>query len=235
MPSTVIESYLLASDAAILHKGTFRKKSRDFKLWKSRRFDIRDDGILLTYDQQKDIATDIVNITHVKISSGSIDNLDKSGSVDFSISLGVSIVIQAVNYDNMEVVFDSKLEAENFCSAILRASRAIDMMVLRYSSTYKHCNIYPGVRRRNGVDMSPISHSGIWQILCQLNHGVTTIDKIVIFLFPFRQFLRSLSKSCDADVIHSARFIKRSMLLRNSVTSKSSIMKSIAIIHAFFR
>lgn len=132
MPDVDIESYLSTSDASTLQTGTLRKKSRDLKLWKIRKYSIRSDSTCITYNEKKNIPTDIINITCVRVKQGSNENLDKSGSTDFSETPGVCLVVDAVNYGNLEIVLDSAREAEEFVFAICSTAKAIDVSVSFY-------------------------------------------------------------------------------------------------------
>lgn len=142
MPDIDIESYLLQSDAKVVVEGVLRKKSRDLKLWKSRQYEVRSDGILVTIHPHKRTPTDVFNVSYAIIKSGPIENVDNSGSSDFSTSSGVSLILDAVNCNNLDIVFDSNEDAENFCFAISSVSIAIDIYVRKRKSFVSNY-IYP--------------------------------------------------------------------------------------------
>jgi hypothetical protein len=195
MPDIDIDSYLLMSDAKVVAEGVLRKKSRDLKLWKSRQYAIRSDGVLVTIHPTKNVATDIFNLAYVIIKKSSIENLDDSGSTDFSTTCGVPVVLDAVNSSNVDIVFDSKDEAEEFCFAAVTSSIAVDISV-RQNSFARH--------RMAICDMScsqDFAQEMNWtRILECINHKPVTKELSVLLG----------GRGGNATVLQSSKFIKRS-------------------------
>lgn len=101
--------------SVILGGGEFRKKGSKVKNWKIRSYYIKDDHRLLYFDPVTKEPKGVVDVSEVIISMGPRENLQKSGSSDFSCEVGYSIMLSLLCESmNLELVFDTNKEAQKF-------------------------------------------------------------------------------------------------------------------------
>lgn len=118
----------------ILGGGEFRKKGSNIKNWKIRSYYIKDDKKMLYFDPISKEPKGVVDVTEVIVSVGPKENLQKSGSSDFSCEVGYSILLSLLSESiNMEVVFDTKKEAQKFCLLLGYVATASNIIVCSIS------------------------------------------------------------------------------------------------------
>ena len=123
--------------SVILGGGEFRKKGANVKNWKIRSYYIKDDRKLLYFDPISKEPKGVVDVSEVIVSIGPKENLQKSGSSDFSSEVGYSIMISLLCESiNMELVFDSKKEVQKFCLLLGYVATASNVTVHLFNYTY---------------------------------------------------------------------------------------------------
>jgi hypothetical protein len=116
--------------SVILGGGEFRKKGSNVKNWKIRSYYIKDDRKLLYFDPITKEPKGVVDVSEVIVSIGPKENLQKSGSSDFSCEVGFSFMLSLLSESmNMEVVFDTKKEAQKFCLLLGYVATASNIIV----------------------------------------------------------------------------------------------------------
>jgi hypothetical protein len=136
-----IERYLSLSTAKSIYIGSIRKQSRRAKAWRLRRYEIRTDATIVTFDPLSNEPTGLINASILSIQRGDVVNVDKSGSSDFSVSIGVALTLIEESNDPINVVFDSAQEAQDFCVGIARVSKSHDIRVCYTLRQTRNCLI----------------------------------------------------------------------------------------------
>jgi hypothetical protein len=107
-----------------------RKQGEVLKQWKIRNYKIFSDGILITFDPSKNVTTNMYNLCHTSFSDFDEKYIEKSGAP----SGGVSLSVQCVKCGRVDLVLDSRKEAESFVTNVGQVNlfNAIEANVRRF-------------------------------------------------------------------------------------------------------
>lgn len=118
------------SHIQIIGGGEFRKKGSNVKSWKIRSYYVKEDATLMYFDPITKEPKGVINVSEVAIIEGPKENLQASGCSDFSIEIGVSLILTILSESRkMEVVFDTLKEAQKFCLLLGYVATASNLVV----------------------------------------------------------------------------------------------------------
>jgi len=113
-------------EATVYGSGKFRKRGNAIHTWHERRYEIRNDSLLVYYNATGDLRG-YLQISHVDIQGGKNGHLDKSGFCDFGLEPenGVPMKIISMSEEpqrHLDVVFDLVEDAQKFCVLLNKGS-----------------------------------------------------------------------------------------------------------------
>lgn len=115
-------------EASVYGSGTFRKRGNVIHTWHERRYEIRNDSLLVYYDKKENgVLRGYLKISHIEVQSGKLGHLDKSGFCDFGLEPenGVPMKIISLSEEphrHLDVVFDFVEDAKKFCILLNKGS-----------------------------------------------------------------------------------------------------------------